>query len=180
MRVKRGVNKNPVHRNIRDAYKLYEESTVIPKHRKVDYQTFKVLLEKINKELIRMVVEESLILKLPMKLGQLRVMKYKPEVIDKDGNFRKERMAPNWKATKEYWQKEYPDLTMEEIFELDNKILVYHDNSHTGGYTMTFKWENSRTAIKGKTAYSFIPTRKHDRSLAEWLKNPYRKNDYYT
>ncbi len=167
----------PTDYNLRDCYKHYKKLSDDP----VDYQTYKKTVEGINKKMMEAIIKESLEIKLPCRLGKLSIIKWKPHPYDKDGNFVKERLKIDFKASKEYWKKEYPNLTMKEIYEIPNKTKIYHENYHSDGYEFRFYWEKySISNIPGRAAYCFIPTRSNRRLLAKWSKNPLKKNDYYT
>ncbi len=134
-----------------DVYKKYKED-VIP-----ELQVDKQLFRKICDEFNRMVIEEILLnseeVRLPYRLGTVRIKKSKMKYDDKN------KLKIDWAASRKLGKR------------------IYHLNDHTGGYKYRFYW--TKGIIKNITAYSFIPTRTNTRNLASILKDKNRELDYF-
>jgi len=134
-----------------DVYKKYKED-VIP-----ELQVDKQLFRKICDEFNRMVIEEILLnseeVRLPYRLGTVRIKKSKMKYDDKN------KLKIDWAASRKLGKR------------------IYHLNDHTGGYKYRFYW--TKGIIKNITAYSFIPTRTNTRTLASILKDKDRQLDYF-
>ena len=85
----------------------------------------------------------------------------------------------NWKDTWDYWYKKYPGLTKEEIVNINNKPIIYHDNEHTNGEFYEHYWDNSTINLKYKSFYNFNASRQYSRLIAKVVKDPNRKTFYY-
>ena len=134
-----------------DVYKKYKED-VIP-----ELQVDKKLFRKICDEFNRMLVDEILLnseeIRLPYRLGTVRIKKSKMKYDDKN------KLKIDWAASRKLGKR------------------IYHLNDHTGGYKYRFYW--TKGIIKNITAYSFIPTRTNTRTLAGILKDKNRELDYF-
>tara|TARA_R100000951_G_C2609159_1_gene170664 strand:- start:316 stop:780 length:465 start_codon:yes stop_codon:yes gene_type:complete len=134
-----------------DVYKKYKED-VIPELQ-VDKQLFREICDEFN----RMVIEEILLnseeVRLPYRLGTVRIKKSKMKYDDKN------KLKIDWAASRKLGKR------------------IYHLNDHTGGYKYRFYW--TKGIIKNITAYSFIPTRTNTRNLASILKDKNRELDYF-
>jgi len=133
---------------IRDIYKLYK--TTVDKNKRVDYKTFSLIIKECNKEVVKAVVEESAIVRLPARLGLLKITKYERVFGDKQYKW-----ALNYKASKEHGFK------------------VYHDQP----YIYAWRWNKKTSIIKNKSKYKFIACRKAKRAVPIALKT--LKIDYY-
>lgn len=136
---------------IKDIYKFYKQSTV--KGLQVDYKVFRDICDEFNKAIIDEILINSEDVKLPVRLGRLRIKKTKMNFTDKN------KLRIDWKKSKEL------------------KKRIYHMNEHTGGYKYRFFWKKG--IIKNITAYAFIPTRTNARRLASILKDEDRELDYF-
>jgi hypothetical protein len=145
----KGVYKRDYGRS--DIYKFYKKNTV--KELQVDYKTFGSICDDFNKLIIDDILINSEEVKLPIRVGFIRIKKTKMNFTDKN------TLRVDWKESKKL------------------KKRIYHLNSHTGGYKYRFYWKKG--AIKNITAYSFIPTRTNSRRLASILKDNNRELDYF-
>jgi|688.fasta_scaffold282318_2 hypothetical protein len=149
---------------------------------------FKIFISKSNKkitqkqygDIIRLshqliskgIVEDNFIFSPPYLKCKFRIKKYKQKIkLDPTGKIIKSNLPVNWKATKEYWQKN-PKAK-------ENKVLIYHLNDHSDGYRYRFSKAPLRHSIKNLAYYNFKPCRNNDRALAKQILNPYNKTEYY-
>ena len=104
-----------------------------------------------------MLIEEILLnseeVRLPYRLGTVRIKKSKMKYDDKN------KLKIDWAKSKKLGKR------------------IYHLNDHTGGYNYRFYW--TKGIVKNITAYSFIPTRTNTRRLASILKDKERQLDYF-
>lgn len=130
------------------------------------------VLNLFNKKVSSKILEDAFEFILPYRLGTLRIKKYKNKLkLDKDGQLMKHKLRPNWKATKELWEKNEDAK--------DIKKIVYHLNEHTNGYNYKWHFSNHRSNCPNKSSYSFIPTRENKRTLAKLLLDELRVIDFY-
>ena len=171
--LKRGKGKTNTNVGRADFYKYYKNNAEEPYTRK-EYDRF---ITELFKQFGEAMVNDSLILNLK-GLGIFRVMSFTYNPIDQEGKIKKSN-KPNWQRTFEYWHKKYPDLTRDEILNLDEKLkVIYHDNDHSNNEVCKFVWKPAM-GLTNKKNYTFSPTRALSRMLAKELKNPIRKTFYY-
>ncbi len=123
------------------------------------------------------IVEIGLELKIN-KIGKIRIKSNNLNILNKEGKVTK-ALKVNWKATWDYWQNKYPGLTRQEITELPDKRVLYHDNEHTNYEFYSHYWDNLSIPLKFKSFYSFKPSRQYSRLIAKIVKDPNRKTFYY-
>ena len=119
----------------------------------VDKKLFRTICDEFNKLLIEEILINSEEIRLPFRLGTVRIKKSKMKYDDKN------KLKIDWAASKKLGKR------------------IYHLNDHTGGYKYRFYW--TKGIIKNITAYSFIPTRTNTRTLASILKDKNRQLDYF-
>lgn len=162
----RGKFNSPLRK--RDFYSFYRKNNKKPIDQKVynDFFTdfFKTIVEKMITENLEFKVES---------FGRFRIRSKKLPFYDIN------KLKPDWKKTKEHWLKEYPDLSLEEIKKIKNKLIIYHENEHTNGETYAYLWEIRESVQSLLRYYRFIPTRTNNRLLAKILKDPKTKTFYY-
>tara|TARA_B100000519_G_scaffold195617_1_gene200873 strand:- start:62 stop:526 length:465 start_codon:yes stop_codon:yes gene_type:complete len=134
-----------------EVYKYYKDN-VIPELQ-VDKQTFRKICDEFNKLIIDEILVNSEEVRLPYRLGTIRVKKSKMKYDDKN------KLKIDWAASRKLGKR------------------IYHLNDHTGGYKYRFYW--TKGIVKNITAYSFIPTRTNTRTLASILKDKDRQLDYF-
>jgi hypothetical protein len=132
-------------------YKYYKQKTI--PELQVDKQIFREICDEFNKLMIEKILLNSEEIRLPYRLGALRVKKSKMKYDDKN------KLKIDWAASKKLGKR------------------IYHLNDHTGGYKYRFYW--TKGIVKNITAYSFIPTRTNTRTLASILKDKNRQLDYF-
>ena len=119
----------------------------------VDKKLFRTICDEFNKLLIDEILISSEEIRLPYRLGTIRIKKSKMKYDDKN------KLKIDWAASKKLGKR------------------IYHLNDHTGGYKYRFYW--TKGIVKNITAYSFIPTRTNTRRLASILKDNERELDYF-
>ena len=134
-----------------EVYNYYKDN-VIPELQ-VDKQTFRKICDEFNKLIIDEILVNSEEVRLPYRLGTIRVKKSKMKYDDKN------KLKIDWAASRKLGKR------------------IYHLNDHTGGYKYRFYW--TKGIVKNITAYSFIPTRTNTRTLASILKDKDRQLDYF-
>ena len=117
------------------------------------YKYYKDICDEFNKLFIDEILISSEEMRLPYRLGTIRVKKSKMKYDDKN------KLKIDWAASKKLGKR------------------IYHLNDHTGGYKYRFYW--TKGIVKNITAYSFIPTRTNTRRLASILKDKERELDYF-
>lgn len=158
-----------------DLYKSYQsEIDSVDKGSVYDvpYATFAKVLELANHASMEAMIHDNVILKLPYRMGEVSIKKYKQKVAqNEDGTLNKRSWAVDWKETKQLWA--------EDEDAKERKILVYHLNRHTGGYKYMWHWYRGVSNIKNVRLYKFYPLRKWKRGLASLLLDPVSKIDFY-
>jgi len=149
--VKRGLGNYKKDYGSNEIYNFYKKE-VIPELQ-VDKQTFREVCDEFNKIIINKILLDSEEVRLPYRLGTVRVKKSKMKYDDKN------KLKIDWEASKKLGKR------------------IYHLNDHTGGYKYRFYW--TKGIVKNITAYSFIPTRTNTRNLASILKDKNRQLDYF-
>lgn len=157
---KRGLGVYKKDNGTQEIYKFYKEKIKeICKNEEelnkilVDKVLYQTICDEFNKLLIDEILINSEEVRLPYRLGTIRVKKSKMKYEDKN------KLKIDWAASK----------------KLNKRI--YHLNDHTGGYKYKFYW--TKGIVKNITAYSFIPTRTNTRRLASILKDKNRQLDYF-
>lgn len=143
LRKPRGKSKLINHYTFKDAYKLYKTDVI--KELQVDKKTYSKIIKLFNKLLVEKMLNESETIKLPYRLGYLRIKKNKI-------NYSTNKMSIDWKTT----------------FETGCKVV--HTNEHRNGYRYRFYWSKKGSAINNISFYSFTPVRTAKRNLAKILK----------
>jgi hypothetical protein len=145
----------------------------------IDYGKFSSVLKEFNQELARMIIEEAIEFKMPLRLGYIRIRKFKKQIhINPDGSVDKKNMSINWKASRELWAKEYPGKTKVQLKKIHGKPLVYHLNEHTDGYGFFLYWNKKGSNAQNRSVYSMVFTFSNNRHLANVLQGD-KKIDYY-
>jgi len=134
-----------------DVYNYYKKDVI--SELQVDKKTFRNICDDFNKLLIDEILLNSEEIRLPYRLGTVRIKKSKMKYDDKN------KLKIDWAASRKVGKR------------------IYHLNDHTGGYKYRFYW--TKGIIKNITAYSFIPTRTNTRTLASILKDKNRQLDYF-
>jgi hypothetical protein len=174
--------KHKVHVGIDDFYKYYCYSTF--KERKdnktkvhhnsiysIDRGVYTRIIGDFNSAISEAIMFDNFEYKLPARMGTLSIKKKKRKVYFLEDGTMVNRMPIDWKSTLELWSED------EESKE--QKKLLRHTNEHTNGY-IPFWYLNVHTGnFTNKTVYKFKSTRTNKRALAQILKDPSIKVNYY-
>ena len=144
-------------KNIRSSYPIYKSNSENPS----DINEF----ARVNNDFNKFIMANILIgkeIKLPCKMGVVFVKGKKVKIkFDEDGNLK--GFAPNYKATRELWEK-CPECA-------EKKQLVFHLNEHTNNVRYKFFWSRDRMLVENKSFYTMIFTRTNKRVLADLINN---------
>lgn len=155
-------------------YNFYEKNCKEKKISRIAYNAFlKELLDNFSKAIVELGLELKIV-----KVGKIRIKSNKLNFFKKDGT-RSKHLRVNWQATWDYWHTKYSNLTKQEITEVKNKKVLYHDNDHTNQEFYSHHWDNLTMSLKYKTFYNFKPSRQYSRLIAKVVKDPNRKVFYY-
>jgi len=139
--------------------------------------TYKAFLKDLLETYSTEIVTSGLELRIN-KVGKLRIRSRKLKFFDKN-NVQYKSLRPNWKASWEFWHKKYPTLTKDEIVNLQNKLIIYHENEHSDQEFYEHYWDKATINLKFKSFYIFKASRQYSRLIAKVVKDPNRKVFYY-
>lgn len=135
---------------INDSYIPYKKEKL--QTLELDKKTYVKVLKEVFWEMSKDIIREKADIKLPVRLGKLRIRKRK-----NNREFNSQRL--NYKT-----------------YNTTGKI-VYHVNNHTNKYYFFWDWETNDgyAVFTNKNLYKFIPARGNDkvvgkRGLANWIK----------
>ena len=144
----------------------------------VEYGVFSNFITECNHFLMQEVILNNLSIKLP-SMGSLYIKKFRPKVIDEEGNLIKKGLKVDFHKTRQLWATKYPGMKMAEVKQIADRPMVYYTNKHSDGYVFKFKWDTLTSSLPGKSCYTFRPARQHGRFLATCAKNPDITIDFY-
>jgi len=169
--------KNSEKHGIGEIYKFYKDK--YPEEECIEYKKFAAIIKEFNKELSRQIIDKNVEFIMPVRLGSVRIRKYKKRIqLNPDGSIKKNRFSVNWKSTIELWNRLYPGKSKEELKAIKNKQVVYHLNEHTEGYAFMLYWNKRGSNAINRSVYSIKMIRRNDRHLAELLKSNASVNYY--
>lgn len=158
----------PAKYGLREAYKFYKSYTENP----IDYKRYREIWVSFIDKVTSGIVTEGKDFTMPFRLGSVGIRKRKIKVkMNPDGTIDKRYLRPDWKATKELWERD------EEAKE--RKQLVFHLNKHFGGYNCKWFWDKSTCSVPNQTAYSLTMSRRNKRKLSEAIFDENIEVDYY-
>jgi len=97
-------NKIKIDYKANDIYKFYCNKTGNPK--KLTQTQFTEITTGFFKIVVNKMIYNNYEMQLPLKMGCIRVEKFKPKLkLNAYGNLDKRGLIPNFKATKELWNK---------------------------------------------------------------------------
>jgi|TARA_R110001592_G_scaffold59062_1_gene179123 hypothetical protein len=170
----RGAGKTKGNIKKNDFYKHYKENAKEEIISKPLYNSFiKELLTTFSKAIVKLGLELKI-----NKVGKFRVRSKQLHFFNKDGT-RAKSLKVDWQATWSFWHEKHPNLSKEEIIDLKNKQVIYHQNDHTDGEFYEHYWDKLTNVLKYKSFYVFKPSRQYSRLIAEVVKDPNRKVFYY-
>lgn len=154
-------------------YKDYLEKTKDKdKKYKVTSGQYSKVIKMAHDLIAKGIIEDNFIFSPPYLKCRIRIKKYKqPVKFDENGKIIKSNLPVNWKATKEYWEK--------NPIAKEKKILIYHLNDHSDGYRYRFSKFLRKDSNANLRYYNFKPSRRHDRALAKHILNPLSNSEYY-
>ena len=112
---------------------------------------FRHICSDFNRKASERIISESETLKMPFRLGSIRVRKRKLDV--------NRKINIDWEATKKY------------------KKVIYHLNEHTDGYGYYFFHDRTEARFKNQGRSRFKAARANGRLLAKALKE--KRTDYF-
>ena len=144
---------------------------------------YKHYKDKAKEEIISKPLYNSFIKELGLelkinKVGKFRVRSKQLHFFNKDGT-RAKSLKVDWQATWSFWHEKHPSLSKEEIIDLKNKQVIYHQNDHTDGEFYEHYWDKLTNTLKYKSFYVFKPSRQFSRLIATVVKDVNRKVFYY-
>ena len=149
----KGPNKYQDPYTLPDMYKEYLAEYPEGSIYYLSYHDYRDITTLFFKHLASQMVNKSLTVTLPFRLGELSVGKHKP-VYKSLRN-----MAIDWDRSK----------------ELNKQVRQF--NSHSNGFTYKFYWDRQKCTVPNKTAYLFNAARVNKREVARLIKT--RENDYF-
>ena len=172
--LKRGKGKTVGSIRKKDCFKYYLK---YGKEEKVSAPVYNKFLKELLQTYSTEIVTTGLELRIP-KVGKFRIRSKPLHFFRADGK-RSKSLKVDWKATWEYWHTKYPELTKDEIINVPDKKVLYHENAHSDAEFYEHFWDNFSTALKYKSFYSFKASRQYSRLIAQVVKDPNRKTFYY-
>lgn len=148
---------------ITDYYKFYKKNSDNP----VSSRLFNDIITEYNTEIKNLIIEKNLVYQLPYLGFEIILKKQKRVPRIKDGKLIN-NIPPDWKATKELWEKD------EEAKE--KKLLVRYDNYHTSNYIYRIYFKKFKSKIRNKSLFKFQPNRSFKRQLSARIKDPNKDN----
>lgn len=132
---------NVGEQGLKEIYEFYKTKVKKP----VDFKTFSNICKEHNKIFMRMVIDEGKRVRLPYRLGYLRVKKTKMN---------------------------YDHLKLDYGTYNKTGIKTFHTNLHSDDFKARILWEKSVCVVKGKLPYCFQITRDNKRHLASIMNTP--------
>ena len=155
---KRGQGKHNANCVLKDAYKRYKGMARQP----VTERQYIEICKAFNNFLMLDVLCRSAEVNIGA-LGSISIRKYKCKPKIRDGKLVVSHMPVNYKATKEFWEKN------PEAYK--KRTLIRLTNEHTNNYRYRFFWDRTTSKVSNKSYYSFIALRKYGRMLNDVLKD---------
>jgi len=172
--LQRGKGKNTGSVRKDAFFKFYKENA---KEKLADKKVYNAFIKELLDCFSTAIVREGLELKIN-KVGKLRIKSNPLKFFNKHGEKYKS-LKVNWEVTWANWFKKYPELSRQEITEIPNKTLIYHENEHSGQEFYSHYWDNITIPLRYKTFYNFKASRQYLRLIAQVVKDPNRKVFYY-
>jgi len=150
---KRGKAKVKCDLTLKDFYEVYKGREEAKERKPKDYKLYRDIIKDFNEELVRTIVFDNEVVKLPYRLGNLSIKKYKVSFNPDKQNIWK----VDYKKSKEVG------------------FIVYYDSP----YRYKWKWNKRHVKLTGKKYYKFLPCREASRLIAKALRENSRL-DYFT
>lgn len=177
--------KYKVDLTIKDIWNKYKKENICPD---IEEKVFKNILYDLNKTKADLLIRNSLEYRLPFRLGFLRIKKAKLKVKLINGKIDVNKNVIDWKATLDYWEKQYGTRNRKELKEIPNKKVIFQTNDHTDGEIMRWYWDKKLSNVKNKSVFLFNPVKggvtpdgfyTGRKGLSKWINSEDRLNDYY-
>ena len=163
----RSEGKIKTHYGMVDYFKFFKS-----KHPEINIDRVKYsnVISEFNKEVINLIIEETLEYDLPHIGSSLSIKQEKrlPKIV----NGKLYNTVPvDWVATNKLW--------FEDSEARDKKLLVRYTNSHSSKYVFRIYFKKYKQAFFNKKYYQFKPTRTFQRLLCSRIKDE-NKEKYNT
>jgi hypothetical protein len=156
-----------------DFFKFYKDNSKDP----VDKKIYNAFMKELLTTYMEKIILEGEEIRLGL-IGRVRVRSNQLKVVKDDGTLAKS-LKPNWQLTWEYWFKKYEGKTKEEIINISDKTVIYHENEHSHGEFYDFFWDKVTANVKYKSLFKFVASRQYKRLLSSTVKSKERKVFYY-
>ena len=137
----------------RDSFKEFDNDQAPGSLFYIDYTTYRAVVEAFNKKTVLDILFNAGEIKLPYRLGSLRIQKKKMK-------FDTSKMKIDWQATRAAGKR------------------VFHMNDHRDNYRYRWYWRKKDVIVQNKSLYSFEASRANKRELARLLKTD-KSIDYF-
>lgn len=177
--------KYKIHLTINDIWKQYKKEKIVPD---IDEKTFKNILYDLNKLKSDLIIRSSFEYRLPFRLGFLRIRKGKLRIKIVNGKMDINKNIIDWKATLDYWEKQYGTRNRKELKKIPEKKVIFQTNEHTDGNVMRWYWDKNISNVKNKSVFLFDPVKggitldgyyTGRLGLSKWINSEEKTNDYY-
>ena len=161
---------------LKDLYWFYiinlDKRERLYKINKIDYNTWKGIINAYMEEIFRKMIYETYIVKLDLHMGDLFIAREKliSEINPKTGKLEIINSRIDWKQTIELWNQDAEAKR--------DKKKVFFMNEHTDGYRLFYVWNIFHCKAKNKNAYRLIICKKQRRKLYETALKGLLSNDY--
>lgn len=142
------IRKNKHSYTIADIYRSYCKEDEAPE---VPYLRFKRVIDSFNKVIRESILEGSEGFKMPLGLGFIAIVKYKPKT------YTQKSLSVDYKSSKEEGK------------------TIYHLNDHSNGYKYRLYWSKVPQTFPSRYKYQLMMVRANKRHLAKLIFN---KTDY--
>ena len=129
---------------ILDMYTAYQNESI-----EVPYSRFKRILDAFNKIILDSILERSESFKMPLGLGFVCIVKYKPK------SYTDKSLSKDYKSSKEEGK------------------TIYHLNEHSNGYKYRLYWSKVPQTFPDRYKYQLMMVRANKRHLAQLIFNNY-------
>lgn len=131
----------------------------------VDAKKYHKFFDLYTKKLQDLIVDENVPVHF-QGIGSISIYGYRPKLTSDS----KKGLKVNFAATRKLWADMYPGIEWEEVLEIKNKPVVYHDNQHSDGYVYTIKLRKSKR-LKYKERCTFVASKQLKRKTSKAIKN---------
>ena len=129
-----------------DIYKQYIKDNDF-----IDYTEFKTIIDNFNNEVLKCIFEDSDCFKLPLGLGYIQIVKYRPK------SYTEKSLSVDYKSSKQLGKR------------------IYHLNEHSDGYKYRLYWSKIPRTFPDRYKYSLTLVRQNKRKLAQLI---FKHHDY--